>query len=52
MSTVGSIVGTFATGFWLISWFGTHVIVWGVAVVLLLMALVFLLPRWPTRRCG
>ena len=26
--TVGSIVGTFATGFLLISWFGTHVIVW------------------------
>lgn len=36
--TVGSIVGTFATGFWLISTFGTHVIVWGVAIVLLIMA--------------
>lgn len=32
--TVGSIVGTFATGFVLISWFGTHTIVLGVAVVL------------------
>ncbi|MCX6031106.1 MAG: fused MFS/spermidine synthase [Chloroflexi bacterium] len=41
--TVGSIVGTFATGFWLISQFGTHVIVWGVGIVLLVMALVFLL---------
>ncbi len=39
--TVGSIVGTFATGFLLISWFGTHAIVWGVAVVLFLMALAF-----------
>ena len=30
----GSIVGTFATGFVLISWFGTRAIVWGVALVL------------------
>lgn len=41
--TLGSIVGTFATGFLLISWFGTHTIVWGVAIILLLMALVFFL---------
>jgi spermidine synthase len=34
-STVGSIVGTFATGFWLISWLGTRTIVWIVAGVLL-----------------
>jgi len=27
-STVGSIVGTFTTGFWLISWLGTRRIVW------------------------
>ncbi len=33
--TAGSIVGTFATGFVLISWFGTHTIVWGVAVILI-----------------
>ncbi len=39
--TVGSIVGTFATGFLLIAWFGTHTVVWGVAIVLLLMALAF-----------
>jgi spermidine synthase len=46
--TVGSIVGTFATGFVLISWFGTHVIVWGVALVLLILGLLFLLGRrWP-----
>ena len=40
-STAGSIVGTFATGFVLISWFGTRVIVAGVAVLLVLMGLVF-----------
>ncbi len=40
-STAGSIVGTFATGFVLISWFGTRMIVAGVAVVLLLMGIVF-----------
>lgn len=40
-STAGSIVGTFATGFVLISWFGTRMIVAGVAVVLLLMGVVF-----------
>jgi len=46
--TVGSIVGTFATGFLLISWFGTHVIIWGVALVLLALGLLFLLGgRWP-----
>jgi spermidine synthase len=44
---LGSIVGTFATGFILISWFGTHVIVWGVAVVLLALGLAFVLgSRW------
>lgn len=37
----GSILGTFATGFWLISEFGTHVIVAGVAAVLAIMALLF-----------
>ncbi|MGC9523270.1 MAG: fused MFS/spermidine synthase [Anaerolineae bacterium] len=46
-STVGSIVGTFATGFWLISWFGTHTVVWGVAAVLLLVGVLFLFSeRW------
>ncbi|MEW5960356.1 MAG: fused MFS/spermidine synthase [Chloroflexota bacterium] len=41
--TAGSIVGTFATGFVLISWFGTHTIVWSVAVGLLALGLVFAL---------
>ena len=35
-STIGSIVGTFLTGFYLISWLGTRTIVWLVAVILLL----------------
>jgi len=43
--SVGSIVGTFATGFLLISWFGTHIIVAGVALLLLALGLLFLLPR-------
>ncbi len=48
--TVGSIVGTFATGFILIAWFGTHVVVWGVAVVLLAMAALFLIASAPRGR--
>jgi spermidine synthase len=44
---LGSIVGTFASGFVLISWFGTHSIVWGVALVLLALGLIFLIgSRW------
>ena len=34
-STIGSIVGTFLTGFYLISWLGTRTIVWLVAGTLL-----------------
>jgi spermidine synthase/MFS family permease len=40
-STVGSIVGTFLTGFYLVSAFGTRAIVLGVAVILIAMAIVF-----------
>jgi spermidine synthase len=44
---VGSIIGTFATGFLLISWFGTHTIVWSVAVALFLLGAIFLFAgRW------
>ena len=39
VSTIGSIFGTFLTGFWLISWLGTRNIVWIVAGVLLLMGI-------------
>jgi hypothetical protein len=34
-STIGSLIGTFVTGFWLISWLGTRTIVWLVAGTLL-----------------
>jgi predicted membrane-bound spermidine synthase len=43
VSTVGSILGTFATGFFLIATFGTRRILLGVALVLLLCALIVLL---------
>lgn len=41
--TVGSIVGTFATGFVLISWFGTYTIILGVALVLAAFGALFLI---------
>ena len=41
VSTAGSIFGVFVTGFALIQWFGTRPILLGVAVFLLLMAVVF-----------
>ncbi len=41
--SLGSIVGTFATGFVLISWFGTYPIIWGVALLLMFMGLLFFL---------
>lgn len=40
LETVGSIVATFATGFWLISQFGTRPVVWGIGCLLLLMGAV------------
>ncbi len=42
LSATGSIVGTFATGYWLVQWLGTRAIVVGVAAVLALLALPFL----------
>jgi predicted membrane-bound spermidine synthase len=47
-ATVGSIVGTFITGFFLISWFGTRAIVAGVCGALLVLAILSN-PVW-TRR--
>jgi spermidine synthase len=41
LSTLGSIVGTFATGFVLVQLLGTRMIVLGVGLVLLIMAAVF-----------
>jgi spermidine synthase len=40
-STLGSILGTFATGFFLISWMGTRQILFAMGVILILSALVF-----------
>jgi spermidine synthase len=47
-STLGSIVGTLLTGFWLISAFGTRPVVLGVGLLLLIMALA-LGGLWPVR---
>lgn len=45
---VGSIAGTFATGFWLIAAFGTDVVVWAVGAVLAAMGLLYGAgARWP-----
>ncbi len=45
--TVGSIVGTFATGYFLISWFGSFTIVLSVMLVLAAMGALFLFgARW------
>jgi spermidine synthase len=41
LSTLGSILGTFATGFVLVQLLGTRMIVLGVGIVLILMAVVF-----------
>lgn len=43
-SALGSIAGTFATGFYLISWFGTRAISLGVGMLLIFMGL--LLGQW------
>jgi spermidine synthase len=40
-STLGSILGTFATGFFLISWMGTRYILAAMGIILILSALVF-----------
>jgi predicted membrane-bound spermidine synthase len=45
--SVGSIVGTFLTGFWLISRFGTHAVVWGAGMLLVALGLLLLVrSRW------
>jgi spermidine synthase len=49
VSTAGSIVGTFATGFYLVSLFGTRTIILGVSVLLFLLAIIFGDWRWRGR---
>jgi spermidine synthase len=39
LSTLGSLVGTFSAGFWLVPFFGTQKIVAGLAIVLIILAL-------------
>jgi spermidine synthase len=47
LAALGSIVGTFATGYLFIQYFGTHAVIIGTGVVLGLLALAFLLrARW------
>lgn len=41
VSTVGSIIGTFATGFVLVSTFGTTLIVWGIGAAMIISGIVF-----------
>ncbi len=50
VSTAGSIVGTFATGFYLVSLFGTRTIVLGVSLICFLLALLF--GDWSVRGRG
>jgi spermidine synthase len=50
VSTAGSIVGTFATGFYLVSLFGTRTIMLGVGLTCFLLAILF--GDWPGRRHG
>ena len=42
LSAVGSITGTFITGYWLVQWIGTRAIVVSVAILFFLMAIPFL----------
>jgi spermidine synthase len=43
VSTAGAILGTFMTGFYFILWFGTRIIVWVVAGVLILTGIIILI---------
>src|SRR4051812_19779264 len=51
-STIGSLVGTFLTGFYLISWLGTRTIVWLVAVILLVTGVLIALADRQRSRKG
>lgn len=44
LAALGSILGTFAAGYWLIQFFGTRTVITGSAIALFLLALPFLLP--------
>lgn len=51
LSTLGSIVGTFAGGFFLISWFGSAAIQFLLAAVLVLASLLCHAGRWQAKAC-
>ena len=42
LAALGSIVGTFVTGYWLVQYFGTRMVIVGTAAALLLLAIPFL----------
>lgn len=46
LAALGSIVGTFLTGYWLIQWFGTRAIIMATGATLLMLGLPFLYRRW------
>ena len=49
LAALGSIVGTFLTGYWLVQYFGTRVVIIGTSAALLLLAIPFLVsPRGKT----
>ncbi|MBI2851838.1 MAG: fused MFS/spermidine synthase [Chloroflexi bacterium] len=49
-STTGSILGTFMTGFFFITWFGTRAIVWMIAAILIIIGVgVWFLWKMPER---
>lgn len=45
LSALGSIAGTFVTGYWLVQWFGTRAIVTSTGLLLLALAVPFLIRR-------
>lgn len=45
LAALGSITGTFVTGYWLVQWFGTRAIVTATGLVLVAMAVPFLFQR-------
>jgi len=49
-STAGSILGTFMTGFYFILWFGTRTIIWLIAAILILTAIITMLLWRPTTK--
>lgn len=48
LAALGSILGTFITGYWLVQYFGTRMIIIGCAICLLLLAIPFLRKIRPT----